>query len=254
MRLIDTHCHLNFPDLFPDPEPLIEEARESGVDRLIVVGCDRETSAHAVALAERFEGLFAVVGWHPTSTANFTLDELGPLREWLAHPKVVALGEIGLDYHWDYSTPEQQAVALHAQLDLAAELGAPVVFHCRKAYPDLLDVLEARPPHPYLFHCWSGNPEEAARAMALDAWFGVDGPVTYKSAHELRAILKTVPREKIVIETDSPYMSPEPFRGKPNVPARVTLVNGALASVLGMAAEECAALTTRNAEAFFRLA
>lgn len=251
--LIDTHCHLNDAKAFPDPEQTIEEAREAGVDRLIVVGVDAEDSERALELADRHEGVYAIVGWHPNYTASYSDSGLSEIESMLSHPKVVALGEIGLDLHWEYATLDQQRRALFDQLDLAARSDMPVVFHCREAYPLLLDILEARPRLPYLFHCFAGDADDAARAMALGACVGVDGPVTYKKSAALRDVLRSIPRDRLVLETDSPYLSPEPFRGKPNKPANVSLVNEALASTLGISAEECAALTTSNAARFFRL-
>ena len=251
--LIDTHCHLNFPDKFPDPAATIEEAKRAGVDRLIVIGCDPESSRNAVALADQFPNVFAAVGWHPTYTAGYTRASLDEIEAMLSNPKVVAVGEIGLDYHWDYSTPEQQRIALFDQLDLASRLDKPIVFHAREAYPDLLDILEARPPHAYLLHCFAGDTRDAQRALALGSCFGVDGPITYKNAGELREIIGQIPADRIVVETDSPYLPPVPFRGKPNTPAYVVHVNNALAGVLGLTPEACAAQTTANAEQFFRL-
>jgi len=249
--LIDTHCHLNFPDSFPDPQKEIEEAAAAGVEKLIVVGCDMASSRAALDLAERHEGVYAVVGWHPNYTAKYDKGSLDELREMAAHPKAVAIGEIGLDWHWDYATPLQQEAALLDQLALAREIDMPVVFHCREAYPDLLRFLEAMPKHRYLFHCFAGDEDAARRATALDAYFGVDGPVSYKSAGALRDIVRSLPRDRIVIETDSPYLSPMPYRGKPNRPAYVAFVNGALASTLGITPEECGDLTTANARRFF---
>lgn len=249
--LIDTHCHLNDAKAFPDPAATIEMARESGVDRLIVIGTHPEDWKRAIDLAERFQEVFAVVGWHPNYTAEYEPSSLTELENLLAHPRVLALGEIGLDYHWDYAPRDIQFRALRDQLDLAVRLNTPVVFHAREAYSDLLDVLEARPAHPYLFHCFAGNAEEAQRAVVLDAYFGVDGPVTYPKAEELRSVLRTVPVERLVVETDSPYMSPMPFRGKPNQPAYVMHVNEGLAKACGMAHEEMAELTTANAVRFF---
>ena len=251
--LIDTHCHLNFPDNFPEPGETIEEAKRAGVERLIAVGCDPETSRHAIDLAEKHEEMFAVVGCHPTYTKAYTRESLAEIGQMLTHPKVVALGELGLDFHWDYATPEEQYVALIDQLDLAAATGMPVVFHCREAYPQLLDVLEARPPHPYLLHCFAGTLSDAERALKLGAMFGVDGPITYKNAHGLREVISHIPVDRLVIETDSPYMPPVPFRGQPNRPAYVTYINDALASTLGISSAECAEWTTENAIRFFRL-
>lgn len=254
-RLIDTHCHLNLADLFPDPDPVIEEARREGVDRMIVVGCDLETSRAAVALAERHEGLYAVVGWHPNYAATFDAAGLAAIASLLGHPKVVALGEIGLDNHWDFATKDEQRRALDAQLDLATPLRKPLVFHCREAYPELLDILEAREGlPPFLLHCFAGDAQDAVRAVALGAWFGVDGPITYRKADELREVVRGLPPDRIVIETDSPYLTPHPHRGKPNRPAMVRLVNAGLAATLGLSPEACAELTTANAVRFFGLA
>ena len=251
--LIDTHCHINFPDKFPDPAATIAEARENGVTRLFAVGCDPDSSQAAVELAEQFEAVYAIVGWHPTYVKAYSPGILQDIRKMLAHPKVVALGEIGLDYHWDYSTPEEQRVALDDQLNLALELDVPVVFHCRDAYPDLLTILEGRPSHPYLFHCWAGDVTDAERALALGCYFGVDGPISYKNANALREIFRMLPKDRVVIETDSPYMTPEPNRGKPNKPAYVKHVAEALAKTWELAFDEVSVITTSNAEKFFRL-
>jgi TatD DNase family protein len=251
--LIDTHCHLNFPDKFPDPAEVVEESKGAGVVRLIAVGCDSETSRNAVALAEQFEEVYAVVGWHPTYTSAYTRESLDEIEQMAKHPKVVAIGEIGLDFHWDYSTPEQQKVALFEQLDLAVRTEMPVVFHCREAYSQLLDILEERPIHPYLFHCFAGDVADAARAVELGCCFGVDGPLTYKNAQALRDTIRSIPADRIVIETDCPYLPPVPFRGKPNKPAYVRYICDALAELLGISQDECANLTTRNALKFFRM-
>ena len=250
--LIDTHCHLNFPDKFPNPSEAIDEAKRAGVERMIAVGCDPASSRHAIELAERFPEVFAVVGWHPTHTKDYTRESLDEIEQMLAHPKVVALGEIGLDFHWDYATPEEQHVALFDQLDLAARTQMPVVFHCRDAYPQLLDILEQRVPHPYLLHCFAGNAEDASRALKLGAMFGVDGPITYKNAKDLRDVIRQIPPDRLLVETDSPYMPPVPFRGQPNQPAYVTYINAALAAVLSISPEQCADITSANAKRFFR--
>jgi TatD DNase family protein len=251
--LIDTHCHLNDAKAFPDPRGFLIEARMAGVERVIVVGVDAEDSKRAVDLSEQHDGVYVIAGWHPNYTSNYTPEGLKEIESLLQHPKVVALGEIGLDFHWQYATLEQQERALYDQLDLAEATGKPVVFHCREAYPKLLTILEARTRLPYLFHCFAGDVADADRAMALDCYFGVDGPITYKKSTELREIVNSLPRNRLVVETDSPYLTPEPFRGKPNKPAYVSIVNAGLASALGISPEECAELTTQNAERFFNL-
>jgi len=251
MQLVDTHCHLNDRQAFPIPGAAVDEALQAGVERLIVVGIDTESSQFAVQLAEEFEPVYAVVGWHPNHAAQYTSAELQPIRELLTHPKVVALGEIGLDYYRDHATKDEQYRCLNDQLELAEDTDTPVVFHCRDAYPDLLDVLDKRGANKFLFHCFAGSREDANRGVALGAWFGVDGPVTYKSADDLRETLRNLPKEKIVVETDAPWMSPVPYRGQRNRPAWVKYVNTALAETLGISEAECAELTTNNAQAFF---
>lgn len=251
--MFDTHCHLNDSKAFPDPDRVLDEARAAGVHGFLIVGVDIAGSQKAIEIAERHEDVWAIVGHHPNYAHEYQPEMLGQYREMLAHPKVRALGEIGLDYHWDFATKEQQLACLIPQLDLAAEVDAPVVFHAREAYSDLLTILEARPRQPYLFHCFAGNQEDARRAMALDAYFGVDGPVTYKKADELRATIATLPKDRIVLETDSPYMSPVPHRGKPNSPAYIPLILDEVAKTLGVGRSEAEAQTDANARAFFRL-
>jgi TatD DNase family protein len=253
LRLIDTHCHLNLPDCYPDPEPEFHACREAGIG-LILVGVDPKTSRRAVELAETHEDVWAIVGRHPNYAHEATSSDLSEIRELLSHPKAVALGEIGLDFHWDFATRDQQERSLFEQLDLASEVGVPVVFHCREAYPELLEILETRlHPTPMLFHCFAGAADQARRALDLGCAFGVDGPLTYKKADALRAIVRTLPRNRVVLETDSPYLTPSPHRGKPNSPTYLPLICAELAALWEIGLEEAGALTTANTMSFFRL-
>lgn len=253
VELFDTHCHLNLLEAFPDPDGEIERAKQAGVSILCLVGIDLESGRRAVEIAERHEGVYAIVGWHPNSAATWSEGMRAEIEALLQHPKAVAVGEIGLDYHWDFATKAQQMACLESQLDLAASLGKPVVFHCRKAYDDLLDALESRPPRSYLFHCFSGDKDHAQRVREMNGWIGVDGPITYRKSDELRALVADWPRDRIVLETDSPYLTPEPFRGKPNHPSMLSLVNVAVAGQWQCPEEESARITTRNAQTFFGL-
>jgi TatD DNase family protein len=176
---------------------------------------------------------------------------LEELERRLAHPRVLALGEIGLDYHWDYAPRDIQHRALRDQLDLAVRLDVPVVFHAREAYSDLLDVLEEYASHSFLLHCFAGTPEDALRAVELGCYFGFDGPLTYKKADALRDLVASLPHDQVVVETDSPYMTPVPHRGKPNRPAYVAYVADTLATVWGVSPEEARRITTQNAGRFF---
>lgn len=251
--LIDTHCHLNLREAFPNPGEAVEEAVRAGVGNLIVIGIDLPSSHYALELADSFDAVYAAVGVHPNSASEYVRGDLREIEAMLSHPKALALGEIGLDFHWDFSTPDEQERALRDQLDLADQLQKPVVLHCREAYPDLLNVLEGRKRGRWLFHCFSGNEEEAERATKLDCYFGVDGPITYPKANDLRQVVRKLPKDRLLIETDAPYLTPAPFRGRPNRPAYVKFVNSGLASCLGMEEEASAALTTANACRLFGL-
>lgn len=255
--MIDTHCHLNLTDHFPDPSAAVDRALHADVDRMIVVGIDDETSQLAVDLADRFDAVFACVGWHPTSAAKYKNTQR--IEVLCKHPKVVAIGEIGLDYHWDYSTPEQQLVSTNAHWDLACELQMPVVFHCREAYDDLIDWLESRNAYPptCVLHCFAGDATHARRALAIEkteVYFGIDGPITFENAIALREIASELPFDRLLLETDSPYLTPHPHRGKANEPAMIPLICDGLAAALTISAAEAAAATTANAfRAFPRL-
>jgi TatD DNase family protein len=251
--LIDTHCHLNLSEHFPDPGAEVELALEAGVEKMIVVGIDDDTSKTAVSLADRYEPVYACVGWHPTSAANFVSVNL--VEELSSHPKTVAIGEIGLDYHWDYSTPEQQRISLDTHWDLACRMGLPVVFHCREAYDDLLDWLDAQTfePPASIFHCFSGDFGQARRASGHQCYFGVDGPITYKNANSLRETIAKLPIDRLLLETDSPYLTPHPHRGKFNSPAMLPLICEGLAKSIGSTVLECSRITTENALRAFPL-
>lgn len=246
---VDTHCHLNDSQRFPDPDRAIAEAADAGVTRLMVVGIDLHWSRKAVELADRHEGVFAVVGHHPTSK-GFRDEHLKVYEEWFKHPKVVALGEIGLDYHWDMTTPEEQDGWLRAQLELAKSLGAPVIFHCREAYDALIARLDGYAHGPLDFHCFAGSFTQA-EALGLHHYFGVDGPLTYPKAGDLREIVALLPKERILLETDAPWLPPVPYRGKLNHPAYLPLIGEALAQTWNVSVEEVARQTSANAEACF---
>lgn len=247
MRLVDTHCHLNDRQAFEDPAAAVEEALAAGVARMVAVGVDSQTSRECLELADRFEPVYAAVGWHPNHASDYSPAGLREVEAMLGHPKCVALGETGLDYYRDHAPREAQARAFRDQLALAAAAGKPVVLHCRDAYADLLDILSDSEARRLVFHCFSGTAEDAARAVALGGFLGVDGPVTYKSAGPLRLTLAGVPRDRLLLETDAPWMAPEPHRGKRNRPAWLTLINEGLAQALGASPGECAAMTTANA-------
>ena len=283
MNLIETHAHLDYPDFAPDLEGVISRAAEAGVTRIISIGTGLESSRRAVALAERFPNVFAVVGIHPTNVTEEGLDFLPALGELARHPKVVAIGETGIDYH---HLPEElqlpkvadvdsallaqshgdqerliaegawksaQADAFRMQLDLAVELGLNVVIHQRSAWEDTLEVLR-----PYtgklrgVFHCFGGTPEEAAEVAALGHLVSFTGIITFKNAEQVRLTAAAVSADGYMVETDCPYLAPVPYRGKRAEPADTRLVAEKIAEVRGITLEEVAEATTRTAEGFFR--
>jgi TatD DNase family protein len=235
---------------------VLSRAEAEGVRRFVVVGFDLRSSERALRLAQSDPHIFAVVGVHPHDAREYDARTEDRLRAMAADPRVVAIGEIGLDFYRDLSPRDAQNFAFVSQLDLAREVGLPVVIHCRDAYPETLDILESEADGlTVVVHCFSGNLAEARRCWARGWYTGIDGPVTYKKNDDLREIVRGAPRDLLLIETDAPYLSPEPLRGKfPNEPARVALVAAKVAEVRGEPVVEVADYTTANAlRAFPRL-
>lgn len=251
--LTDTHCHLDLPHFDSDREAVILRAREAGVGRMVIPGIDLAQSRRAVALAEQYPEIRVAVGVHPNDAQHFGENEIEELRELARHPKVDAIGEIGIDLHWKTTPLEQQQNAFRAQLRVATELNKPVIIHDREAHAEVLAVLrEAAPPAGVVLHSFSGDMALANEAVALGFYLGVDGPLTYKKNAGLRAIFAAVPLDRILIETDAPYLTPQKKRGARNEPAYVRWVAEQLAAVRGLTVTEVAQATTENATRFFR--
>lgn len=282
MHLIDTHAHLDYPDFAPDLEGVIARAAEAGVTRIITIGTGVKSSCRAVALAEQFASVYAVIGIHPTNVQEEGLEFFPLLRELAQHPKVVAIGETGIDYHHvpeelqPISSPTEylqgqttddterllaegvwknaQADAFRMQLDLAEEFGLNVVIHQRAAWEATLEVLR-----PYtgrvrgVFHCFGGTPEEAEEVRALGHLVSFTGIISFKNAEQVRLTAAAVPADGYMMETDCPYLAPVPYRGKRAEPAHTRIVAEQVALARGISVEEVAAATTRTAEEFFRL-
>lgn len=259
--LVDTHCHLNFDAFDEDRAQIIERAAAAGVTRIINPGIDEDSSRAGVAWAATYEGVFAAVGVHPNSSADFGESDLGWIETLAGEAKVVAIGEIGLDYHWDYSPKAAQFRAFEAQLALAARLELPVIIHNREASEDVMDILERwaadLPPslrgRAGVLHSFSAPPEIADRALAAGFYLGFTGPITYKKADELRTIATNAPLDRLLVETDAPFLTPTPYRGKRNEPSYIPLMVDRLASLHQISTDEMGAHTTANAERLFRL-
>lgn len=253
-RMIDTHAHLDLEHFEADRDQVIRRAVETGVNAIINVGIDVASSRESVRMADEWPAVWAAVGVNPGDAQKLTEGSLSELRELAAHPKVVAIGEIGLDYYWDASPRGVQAAAFERQLQLAAEVKKPVIIHDREAHHDVMAILE-----PWLgqvravLHCFSGDLAMAHRAVELGIYIGVDGPVTFRNAGDLPDIVRAVPLDSLLLETDSPYLTPHPYRGKRNEPGHVMLIARTVADLKGVTLARVDEVTTGNARALFGL-
>ena len=249
MELIDSHAHLDGEKFADDRAAVVERALAAGVVKIITMGDSLESSARSVALTEEFDPVYAAVGIHPEEAQPMTTATDDRLAAWAAQEKVVAIGEIGLDYYWkkDEEKRALQRAIFVRQLDLARQLGLPVCIHDREAHGDMMKILKAEGRGLRgVLHCYSGSWEMAAELLKGDWYFGIDGPLTYKNAAKLPEIVQRLPAERILVETDSPYLSPMPFRGKRNEPAHVLYVAKKAAELRGESLEAFARATREN--------
>ena len=254
MTFIDTHAHLYDERYDDDRAEMIARAAEAGVAQIISMGDTMAASAQVVADAEQYPTLYAAVGVHPESACVLTDAERAQLLTWAKHPKVVAIGEIGLDYYWE-KDPKARALQRElfvSQLNLARAAGLPVCIHDREAHGDTLAILQAVGRDlTGVLHCYSGSLETARELWKLGYYIGIDGPLTFKNAGKLPAIVREAPQDKLLIETDSPYLAPVPKRGKRNEPAYVAFVAAKIAELRGESVEEVARYTTENARRLY---
>ncbi|HOJ77974.1 MAG TPA: TatD family hydrolase [Bacillota bacterium] len=252
---IDSHCHLNDQAYNETLDQVIALANASNVNQFIVVGYDLESSKRAVRLAQQYDSIWATVGIHPHDAKCWNDETAQEVKELLTEPKVVAVGEIGLDYYYNHSSKEDQIRAFKEQLTIAKEYNKPIIIHNRDAHQDTLDILkkEGVGPSRGVMHCFSGSLEVARECLKLGLNISFAGSLTFNNAHKLREVAASIPIEKILVETDSPYLTPHPHRGQQNSPALVGLVGAKLAEVKGMTLAEVAQITTENCISLFKL-
>jgi TatD DNase family protein len=243
VSLVDSHCHVNDPKFDEDRDAVLERALAAGVDTMVVID--------APEFAERHPFLFATLGVHPHEAANATEETFARIRDLAQHPKVIAIGEIGLDYHYDFSPRDVQRRVFDRQLEIAAEFHKPVVIHTREAWDDTLAQMPSL-PYGGIMHCFTGTVEQAKQAVERGFHLGFGGVLTFPKAEELRTAARQTPDDRLLLETDCPYLAPVPHRGKRNEPAFVVETARRLAEVRGTSLEAIAALTTSNFQKLMR--
>ncbi|MFF2501671.1 TatD family hydrolase [Peribacillus sp. NPDC058075] len=251
--LFDTHVHLNAEQFNEDLEDVIERAKEAGVDNMVVVGFDRPTIIRAMELIEAYDFMYAAVGWHPVDAIDMTEEDLQWIEELSNHPKVVAIGEMGLDYHWDKSPKDVQMEVFRKQIRLAKKVGLPIIIHNREATADIVNILKEEEASRVggIMHCFSGSAETALECINMNFYISLGGPVTFKNAKKPKEVAAAVPLDRLLIETDCPYLAPHPYRGKRNEPSYVKLVAEQIAEIKQLTIEEVSQSTTENAKKLF---
>lgn len=258
----DTHCHLDFDEFLDDRDQVVERARANGLERILNPGIDLETSQAAIALAEQYPEVYAAVGIHPNSASIWASSLFGEIAELAKYPKVVAIGEIGLDYYRDHTPRELQRQALIEQLNLALKINLPVILHNRNASNDILGILKDWTTQlvkvgskliaqPGVLHSYSDNLDVAQKAILLGFFIGITGPVTFRNAVGLQNVVKSLPIEKLLIETDAPFLAPHPVRGRRNEPSYIIKVAEKIAELKGLPLSDVANITTANANRLF---
>jgi len=256
MKIVDTHCHLNDEALYKDLDSVISRARQAGVEKMVVVGWDEASSKLAIQIAEQYDFIYAVIGFHPENVFDIDDKILYDTLNLYKHPKVVGIGEIGLDYHWtkDPDKREIQKEYFIKQIKFANEVGLPISIHSREAFADTLEILKQYPPlHSGVMHCYSGSVENIQDMINLNLYIGLDGPVTFTNAKTPKEVAAEVPLEKLVVETDCPYLSPHPLRGTVNEPANICLVIDAIAELKQMSKKHLLEVVYDNSCRLFNL-
>lgn len=256
MKIIDTHCHLNDEILYKDLDNVILRARQAGVEKMVVVGWDKASSELAIKIAEQYDFIYAVIGFHPENIFDINNEILYDTLNLYKHPKVVGIGEIGLDYHWtkEVGKRELQKEYFAKQIDFANSVGLPISIHSREAFNDTLEILKKHKPlYGGVMHCYSGSVENLNDIINLNLCIGLDGPVTFSNARTPKEVAAEVPLEKLVVETDCPYLSPHPLRGTVNEPANISLIVDAIAEARNMSKKHLLEVLYDNSCRLFKL-
>lgn len=254
--LIDTHAHLNDEKFMEDQEEVIKRARESSLEYIMNIGYDKDTILSTIELINKYDFIYGAIGFHPNNAHEMTDEDLAWIEELVAkHDKIRAIGEIGLDYYWDFAPIDVQKEVFRKQIRLAKKLNLPIIIHDRDAHKDICDILKEEGAKDIggIMHSFSGSLEMAQECMEMNFYISFSGPVTFKNAKKPKGIAQEIPLERILIETDSPYLTPEPFRGKRNEPAYVRYVANTIAELRGISIEQLENTTTDNAKQIFNL-
>ncbi|WP_223703294.1 TatD family hydrolase [Sutcliffiella deserti] len=251
--LFDTHVHLNADQYEDDLQEVIDRAQQEKVTNMVVVGFDRKTIKRAMELVEQYDFIYAAVGWHPVDAIDMKEEDLEWIEQLAQHDKVVAIGEMGLDYHWDKSPKEIQKEVFRKQIRLAKKVKLPIVIHNRDATADVVEILKEEDAKEVggIMHCYTGSIEVAQECMEMNFYLSFGGPVTFKNAKKPKEVVKEIPMDRLLIETDCPYLTPHPYRGKRNEPSYVRFVAEQIAELREMSVEEVAEKTTANAKKLF---
>jgi TatD DNase family protein len=251
---IDTHCHLEMNVFDKDRDRVVERARDAGVEYLITIGSDRKGNLQGLDVCHSFPCVYSAVGIHPHDAKTFDSELSSEIKQWIKEPKVIAIGEIGLDYHYMHSPREMQIDAFAKQISIAKDSGLPIIVHSREANEDTLHILEQSAPDiTGVLHCFSGDLHTARKAMDLGYYLSLAGPVTFKNAKNLRDIARFIPDERLLIETDAPYLSPVPMRGKRNEPSFLIHTASVISELRGICLSDIARITTLNAKRLFKI-
>jgi TatD DNase family protein len=271
LSLIDTHCHLEMDEFSPDRDEVIKRAKDAGIEAIITIGSDLKGNIGGLELSKKYDSIYSSVGFHPHDAKDFTEDIFNQIKIWVTlyrmqdarckmqdlnsglNPKVVAIGEIGLDYHYDNSPREIQRGVFIKQLQFAKEINFPVIIHSREAKRDTLEIIKESGINKGVLHCFSGDIDMAERAMAMGFYISIAGPVTFKNARKPKEIAKMIPDDYLLIETDAPYLTPEPFRGRRNEPSYIVHTAKAIAELRGITLEDLSRITTINAKRLFKI-